>query len=115
MYPTLKAWLLLAVVLLAGGCATLPSPPTLEEITQMSKQGVPADQIIKRMQDSRAIYRLSGSQLAKLHEQGVSDAVIDYMYESQLDAVRREFDPYFYGMPPYFYRPWYYGRYPYWW
>jgi len=115
MAPTLKTRWLLAAALLAGGCATLPPAPTLEEITQMSKQKVPPAQIIKRMEDSRAVYRLSGSQLVKLHEQGVSDEVIDYMYQSQLDAMRMEYDPYFYGMPPYFYRPWYYSRYPYWW
>ncbi len=42
------------------------------------------------MQDSHAVYRLSGSVLAQLRAQGVEDAVIDHLHETHLAAVRRD-------------------------
>jgi len=83
---------LLALAL--SGCATLgeplPPPPSLAEIVESAKAGQPPQQIIERMQRSRAVYRLPASELAKLREQGVPDAVIDYMQRVHLDVVRFE-------------------------
>jgi len=85
---------LLAFTLGLAGCATLapplPPPPTLEQIVSLAKEKVPAEDIIGRLQASRAVYRLSGSQLAGLREQGVPDAVLDYMHRAQLDQARYE-------------------------
>jgi hypothetical protein len=85
--------IVLTCITLLSGCATLgttqPQPPvTVSEIIQMSKEGVPADTIIERMRDSETLYRLTAAQLAELHEQGISDQVIDYMQQTYLDAVR---------------------------
>lgn len=66
---------------------------------------MPAEEIITRMQEARAVYRLPASELAKLREQGVTDRVIDYMNQTQIAAARREeawhqFDRYmWYGWP----------------
>ncbi|HKA43473.1 MAG TPA: hypothetical protein VKF40_15950 [Burkholderiales bacterium] len=115
----------LALVLLAGtlaGCASqekLPAPPTVAEIVQMAKTGQSADAIIQRIAESRGIYQMPASQLARLSEQGVPDKVIDYMQQTYIDAVRyeewrRAGDAYFYSpysplLPPF-------RRYPYgWW
>jgi len=113
-----------AIVLAAAlaGCATmepLPPPPTTAEIVQMAKSGQTADAIIRRMQESRAVYALPASELAKLREQGVPDAVIDYMQQTYLAAERyrewvRMHDTYLF--PPYYpYRRYPYWRSPYWW
>jgi hypothetical protein len=80
---------------LLNGCATLgfdPTKPpvTVGEVIQLSKEDVPAETIITKMRESGAIYRLSAAQLAELHDQGVSDPVLDYMQETYLSAVRRE-------------------------
>lgn len=56
----------------------------------MAREGRPAQEIIGRINAAQAIYRLSASELAKLREQGVPDAVIDHMQATWLDAVRRE-------------------------
>ena len=56
----------------------------------MSKENVPAETIVNKMRDSRAVYRLNAAQLAKLHDQGVADLVLNYMQETYLNAVRRE-------------------------
>jgi hypothetical protein len=102
------------------GCATLgisrPKPVSVAQIVEMSKAGVPAQEIIREMRNSRTAYRLKASQLARLREQGVPDAVIDYMQQTYLDAVRRdqaledwnlwtqEDDGFWYGGAPYGWR-----------
>ena len=87
--------IVLTCITLLGGCATLgttepPPPVTVPEIIQMSKEGVPADTLIERMRDSETVYRLTAAQLAELHEQGISDQVIDYMQQTYVDAVRQD-------------------------
>lgn len=85
----------LITVLLASmlaGCAglgeKLPPPPTVAEIVQMAKSGHSADAIIKRIHESRAVYQLPASELARMREQGVPDKVIDYLQQTYIDAVR---------------------------
>jgi len=79
---------------MVSGCATfgepLPPAPSLVDIVESSKAGQSPQQIIERMQRSRAVYRLPASELAKLREQGVSDQVIDYMQRVHFDAIRFE-------------------------
>jgi hypothetical protein len=114
----LHAWFRTAALLLilaAGqtGCASIASRPpvTTEQIVQMSREGVPAADIVQKMRDAGTVYRLSGSQLAQLKEQGVPDEVLDYMQETYLaDAHAR--GAWYYGS--YWGGPWPWGPYPYW-
>jgi hypothetical protein len=64
-----RAWIL-AVVLLSG-CASLhrPPPPSLEQVVEMGR---------------------AGTQIARLHEQGVPDAVLDYMQDAYVGHLRRQ-------------------------
>lgn len=119
--------LAVATLLLVSGCASLGQPrppaPTVEEIIKLSKEKVPPSEIIKRMEESGAIYRLKASELAKLREQGVADPVVDYMQQTYMEDVQRRSwmlyrDPVIYrGVGPYgIYRPFgWYGWGPYWW
>jgi hypothetical protein len=83
-------------VLCFTGCSMLgigrqqPAPVTVPEVVQMSKAGVPVDTLLQKMRDSGTIYRLTASQLVHLHEEGVPNAVLDYMQETYLAAVRRD-------------------------
>jgi len=102
--PLKKTWrrrmslsMVLAGSALLTGCAALgvdPSeqPVMVSEVIRMSKENVPAETIVNKMRDSRAVYRLNAAQLAKLHDQGVADLVLNYMQETYLNAVRREQD-----------------------
>jgi hypothetical protein len=67
----------------------VPQPVTVEQIVKMSKAGIAPDEIVRRMRESRTVYRLSASQLAELRDKGVADPVIDYMQHTYLAAVRR--------------------------
>jgi hypothetical protein len=90
----IRAAVAAALLATLAGCATfgepLPPPPSLAEIVESAKAGQSPQQIIERMQRSHAVYRLPASELAKLREQGVPDAVIDYMQRVHLDVVRFE-------------------------
>ncbi len=91
---SVKALCAAALLAMVSGCATfgepLPPAPSLVDIVESSKAGQSPQQIIERMQRSRAVYRLPASELAKLREQGVSDQVIDYMQRVHFDAIRFE-------------------------
>jgi len=89
--------MVLAGSALLTGCAALgvdPSeqPVMVSEVIRMSKENVPSETIVNKMRDSRAVYRLNAAQLAKLHDQGVADLVLNHMQETYLNAVRREQD-----------------------
>src|SRR2546430_4208784 len=78
-----------------AGCAffsskPLPPPVTVPQIIEMSQTGVPPEDIVQKMRDSGTVYRLQASQLAQLKEQGMPDAVLNYMQQTYLDAVRTE-------------------------
>lgn len=81
---------LIGTLLTLLGCASAPRPtaPTTAEIVQMSQRKLPDDIIIERIRASRAVYRLSAAELVKLHDQGVSDAVLNAMQNTQIEEVR---------------------------
>lgn len=85
------------LALLLSGCAGMhrPPPPSLEQVVEMSKAGTPPEEIIRVLQESRAVYPLTGSQIANLHEQGVPDSVLDYMQSVWMDRVRWESRTYY--------------------
>jgi hypothetical protein len=79
--------------LFCSGCVSSfphPSPVTVAQILDMSAIGFPADEIISRIKASGTVYRLKASQLTELAEKGVPAAVIDYMQQTYIDAVKRD-------------------------
>jgi hypothetical protein len=84
----------LTCVTLLSGCAALgfkqPEPVTVGQVIEMSKEGMPAEAIVKKMRDSQTVYRFTGAQLAELHDVGVADPVLDYMQQTYIEAERRE-------------------------
>ncbi len=105
--------MLLPMLILLVGCATAPpqepqveriSPEelerimpkpvpnlTLEEIIQLSKQGVAAEQIIAKIKSSNSRYDLTPSQSVELSKQGVDAKVLDYMHAAREQALREGF------------------------
>ena len=84
----------LASIIALSGCSTLaikrPDPVTVSQVLEMSRDGVTADTIVQKMRNSDTVYRLSAAQLAKLHDQGVTDPVLNFMQRTYIEAERRE-------------------------
>jgi hypothetical protein len=78
------------VTLLVGCAARHPPRPTLDEIVQMSKDGRPAEEIVRELQQSHAVYPLTASQILSLHENGVDVSVLDYLQSEYAASIRRE-------------------------
>jgi hypothetical protein len=98
----------------------------VQDIIQMSKDGVSSKDIIHKIKSSHTGYTLKADQLAKLQKLGVSDSVINYMEQTHLNTVRRDaqiegsynwwpgwgWGGYYYGYP---YYGWPYGYWGYNW
>ncbi len=86
---------LAATVLALAGCATPTAkeperaPIPLEEIVQMAKSGKDAPTIIGELQAAHMAYDVTASQYAKLSRDGVPDAVLDYMQQTQMQLAER--------------------------
>jgi hypothetical protein len=80
----------LACVALFAGCTSMQRrpPPSLEQVVEMSQAGKPAVEIIQELQETRAVYPLTGSQIAALHDQGVPDTVLDYLQNVYAESIR---------------------------
>jgi hypothetical protein len=94
-FPSLLRVLMMVVIAVSfGGCAyfnqTTPEPVTVPQIIKMAKEGIPADDIIARLQVSGTVYRLKASQLANLESAGVPAKVINYMQQTYIDAVKND-------------------------
>lgn len=86
----LEACLVLAFLL--AGCASIePGPPPLtrEDVIRMSKAGEPPQAIIKALEDTRSVMMLSASEIVRLHQEGVSQEVLDHLQRVQMEEIRR--------------------------
>jgi hypothetical protein len=111
--------LLVVASLALTGCASQAQravPPFMvSSIVRQSQDGVPSSVIIRQIAESGTVYRLSASELANLRDEGVADAVINYMQQTYLDAIRHDQSVadrslWVYGPDGY-----YYGGYPFGW
>ncbi len=124
----MKMLLLLLIAVIGFGCATTnkprPTPLTQADVISMVKAGVADEEILKRIDATRTVFRLGSDDVVLLRREGVSDRVVNYMLDSYTRAVayderrRAESDyRYHYGMG-YYYGPYwgpYWHRHPWWW
>ncbi len=107
-----------AAIVLISGCATTREPErapiSLEEIVQMAKGGKDGPTIIGELKAAHMAYDVTASQYAKLSRDGVPDAVLDYMQQTQIRMAIREarrearysYDPFLYDCcGPWYPRP----------
>ena len=70
--------------------ARLPQPGAglpLEQVVQLARQGVAADELIARIKSSASRYRLSAGQIVDLANQGVPLAVLDHMVAAERQRI----------------------------
>lgn len=113
-----RALTLVAIALLLTGCATKPPPPpplTQADIISMAKAGLGDEEIIQRIDNSLTVFRLNANDVVTLHNEGVSDRVIDYMlgtYTRAAVAEQRRRDLSYYPYYPYYYNFGFFYGYP---
>jgi hypothetical protein len=92
-YRRMKTTLLLTVVaILAVGCATTRRPPPLtqSDVMSMVKAGLTDEDIIRRIDASGTVFRLSADDVVNLRKEGVSDRVVTYMLDTYTRYVAAE-------------------------
>ena len=125
-HPEMRIWfrrlVAAAAIAVLGGCAGTfqrPEPLGLDEIVRLARSGTPSTEMIQRLRDTRTVHALSGSQFAKLREQGVPDDVLDHLQNSYVGSVETDTRLRYQGMYggwgyPYPFRPFRGGPRPYW-
>jgi len=104
----------LGLVTLVVGCASTARPPPLTQpdIVALVEAGKTDEEIIRLIDDTYSVFRLSPQDVVALRDQGVSDRVIAYMMETRTRAAvsaERYRSWYYYG-GPYYYPYRYYGH-----
>ena len=86
------ALLALSACTTAGTRESVVRPEAIHvaSIIQWSKDGMPPKEIIQKLRDSGTVYRLRADQIVRLHSEGVSTAVLNYMEATYVDAVSRD-------------------------
>lgn len=72
----------------------LPPPVaalSLDELVQLSKQGMSSEQIIQKIQETKSQYALTASQYLELNKQGVDTKVLDYMQTAHEQTLKANF------------------------
>ena len=84
----------------------------------MVKAGVTDEDIMRRIDATRTVFRLSSDDVVRLRNEGISDRLVNFMLDTYtraaMDAQRRQdADYYFNSYPPYYVYgyPWHRG----WW
>jgi hypothetical protein len=115
--PGMKTVLiLLTLAVLAIGCATNRQPPpaplTQSDIISMVKAGMGDEDIMRRIDDTHTVFRLSSEDVMRLRQEGVSDRIVNYMLETYTRAAvseqrKRDFYEYdFYNRSDPYLSPW---------
>ena len=94
------------------GCATphpRPVPLTQADIISMVKAGMTEEGIMRRIDETGTVFRLSSDDVIRLRNEGVSDRLVNFMLDTYTRAAvaeqrRRDFDyqfsyGYYYGHP----------------
>ncbi|MEO8040466.1 MAG: hypothetical protein ABI794_16985 [Betaproteobacteria bacterium] len=121
IFRSTRVAVVVAACVLASACATFAprEPMTLEQVITASKSGTPPADIINKLQESRTVFALSGSQYAQLRADGVDDTILDYIQRTYVASVEMDtrlryqtmYGGYGWGPP---YRPYFQGTWPYW-
>lgn len=105
--------LLLIILLALTGCATYRERMktlTPADVTALAKAGTPDEEIIRRIDDTRSIYRLGAADVVQLRQDGVSERVVNHMLDTYVrysltEQRRRDFYDWGWHYRGYWYAP----------
>jgi hypothetical protein len=76
------------------GCATrkpAPPPPLAQaDVISMVKMGVADDEIMRRIDETRTVFRLSSEDVVRLRDEGLSDRLVSFMLDTYARAAAAE-------------------------
>ena len=82
------------LLLFVMGCAThKPAPPpplTQSDVISMVKMSVPDDEIMRRIDETRTVFRLSSEDVVRLRNEGLSDRLVSFMLDTYARAAAAE-------------------------
>jgi hypothetical protein len=82
------------LVLSVMGCAThRPAPPpplTQSDVISMVKMSVPDEEIMRRIDETRTVFRLSSEDVIRLRNEGLSDRLVSFMLDTYARAAAAE-------------------------
>ena len=80
----------LCVLALVGCASTKPSPPpplTQADVISMVKAGLTDEEIMRRIDDTRTVFRLSSEDVIRLRNEGISDRLTTFMLDTYTRAA----------------------------
>jgi len=89
--------------LVLAGCATTPPPPpplTQTDVISMVNAGLTDEDIMRRIDATRTVFRLSSEDVIRLRNEGLSDRLVNFMldtYARAAMAAQRRQDAYYYN------------------
>jgi hypothetical protein len=90
----IRAFSITLLVLLVMGCAThKPAPPpplTQADVISMVKMGVADEEIMRRIDETRSVFRLSSEDVVRLRNEGLSDRLVSFMLDTYARAAAAE-------------------------
>ncbi|MGA2137861.1 MAG: hypothetical protein ABSH14_03265 [Verrucomicrobiia bacterium] len=78
------------VALTLVGCATTPPPPpplTQADVISMVKAGLTDEDIMRRIDATRTVFRLSSDDVIRLRNEGISDRLVSFMLDTYTRAA----------------------------
>ena len=82
------------LALLVMSCATHRPPPppplTQADVISMVKMSVPDEEIMRRIDDTRTVFRLSSEDVVRLRTEGLSDRLVSFMLDTYARAAAAE-------------------------
>jgi hypothetical protein len=104
---------------LLAGCASTPRQPPPPPLTQvdvisMVKAGVSDEEIMRRIDGTRTVFRLSSDDVIRLRNEGLSDRLVNFMLDTHtraaMDAQRRQdadyYNQFYFNYGFYYGHPW---------
>lgn len=81
--------LLTVLCALTFGCATLRPPPLLTQadVISMIKAGLSDEEVMRRIDATGTVFRLSGDDVVRLRQEGLSDRLVTFMMDTYTRAA----------------------------
>ena len=90
----IRSLLVVLITLTLVGCATNRPPPppplTQADVISMVKGGLTDEDIMRRIDDTHTVFRLSSDDVVRLRNEGLSERLVNFMLDTYARAAMAE-------------------------